>query len=77
MQRMVAEFSKMPGFASSTSLCQAVQEHSEVIAKFGRYPHRNAVLGRVNTSEEDAHLGAGAINWGQGSAKADAAAKTE
>jgi uncharacterized protein (DUF924 family) len=27
-----------------------------VIARFGRFPHRNPVLGRVSTAEEDAFL---------------------
>jgi len=27
-----------------------------VIARFGRFPHRNAVLGRVSTLQEEAFL---------------------
>ena len=27
-------------------------KHREIIAKFGRFPHRNAVLGRISTPEE-------------------------
>jgi uncharacterized protein (DUF924 family) len=30
--------------------------HREVIAQFGRFPHRNAILGRESTPEEQAHL---------------------
>jgi uncharacterized protein (DUF924 family) len=30
--------------------------HRDVIARFGRHPHRNAVLGRVSTSEEETYL---------------------
>ena len=30
--------------------------HREVIARFGRFPHRNAVLGRESTPEELAYL---------------------
>jgi uncharacterized protein (DUF924 family) len=30
--------------------------HRDVICRFGRFPHRNAVLGRVNTSAEEAYL---------------------
>ncbi len=30
--------------------------HKEIIDRFGRYPHRNAVLGRVSTAEEIAFL---------------------
>jgi uncharacterized protein (DUF924 family) len=33
--------------------------HSEVIAAFGRYPHRNAVLGRLSTPAEEAWCAAG------------------
>ncbi len=33
--------------------------HRDVIARFGRFPHRNAALGRANTDEEQAWLGAG------------------
>ncbi len=31
-------------------------EHRDVIAKFGRFPHRNAVVMRANTPEEEAYL---------------------
>ena len=33
------------------------QKHAEVIARFGRYPHRNDILGRASTPEEIAFLG--------------------
>lgn len=33
--------------------------HREVIARFGRFPHRNAILGRASTPEEAAYLAAG------------------
>lgn len=33
--------------------------HREVIRQFGRFPHRNAVLGRKTTLAEQAHLDAG------------------
>jgi uncharacterized protein (DUF924 family) len=32
------------------------QRHRDVIARFGRFPHRNAILGRPSTSEESAFL---------------------
>ena len=32
------------------------QQHQEVIARFGRFPHRNAILGRESTAEEKAYL---------------------
>lgn len=30
--------------------------HHEIVARFGRFPHRNAILGRVSTPEEIAFL---------------------
>jgi uncharacterized protein (DUF924 family) len=33
------------------------REHREIIERFGRYPHRNAVLNRQNTAEEAKFLG--------------------
>ena len=35
------------------------ERHREVIRRFGRFPHRNAALGRSNTPEEQAWLDAG------------------
>jgi uncharacterized protein (DUF924 family) len=32
------------------------RRHAEVIERFGRFPHRNAVLGRASTAEELAYL---------------------
>ena len=31
-------------------------EHRGIIARFGRFPYRNAVLGRASTAEEDDFL---------------------
>jgi uncharacterized protein (DUF924 family) len=33
--------------------------HADIIRRFGRFPHRNAVLGRTTTAEEQAFLDAG------------------
>jgi uncharacterized protein (DUF924 family) len=32
------------------------EAHTKVVRRFGRYPHRNAAKGRINTREEDAWL---------------------
>jgi uncharacterized protein (DUF924 family) len=32
------------------------KRHRDIIARFGRYPHRNAILGRESTAEEQAFL---------------------
>ncbi|MCD6069689.1 MAG: hypothetical protein K0S42_205, partial [Microvirga sp.] len=30
--------------------------HHDIVARFGRFPHRNAILGRETTPEEEAFL---------------------
>lgn len=41
------------------------QQHRDVIQRFGRFPHRNVVLGRESTAQELAHLNASHSRWGQ------------
>lgn len=36
--------------------------HADIIRRFGRFPHRNAALGRATTSEEQAFLDAGGFS---------------
>lgn len=38
------------------------QIHADIIRKFGRFPHRNAVLGRTTTPAEQAFLDAGGFS---------------
>jgi uncharacterized protein (DUF924 family) len=45
-------------------MLQYAQMHRTIITRFGRFPHRNGVLGRSNTSEEEAYLRGGAANFG-------------
>ena len=45
--------------AADKGAYRAGLEHLDIIARFGRFPHRNAVLGRVTTAEEQAFLDAG------------------
>ena len=42
-----------------------VHEHRDIIERFGRFPHRNAVLGRQSTPEEEAYLANDAPRFGQ------------
>jgi uncharacterized protein (DUF924 family) len=42
--------------ALGDSCVDYASRHRDVIAAFGRFPHRNAVLGRVNTPEEEIYL---------------------
>ncbi len=38
------------------------EEHIDIIKRFGRFPHRNAVLGRVSTPQEQSFLDAGGFS---------------
>jgi uncharacterized protein (DUF924 family) len=40
-------------------------QHQRIIQQFGRFPHRNAVLGRQSTPDEIAWLESSGLNWGQ------------
>ncbi len=42
------------------------QKHLDIIAQFGRFPHRNRVLGRTTTAEEETWLNTSAERFGQG-----------
>jgi uncharacterized protein (DUF924 family) len=39
------------------------KDHAEVIARFGRFPTRNAALGRESTPEEQAYLSQPGVGW--------------
>ena len=41
------------------------RQHLALIQRFGRFPHRNQVLGRVPTPEEEAYLREGGARFGQ------------
>jgi len=41
------------------------QLHYEIIERFGRFPHRNAALGRTPTPEETLWLEGGGVSFGQ------------
>ena len=45
---------------------QGWTRHRDIVARFGRFPHRNAVLGRASTPDEQAHMAAGGESFGQG-----------
>jgi uncharacterized protein (DUF924 family) len=40
-------------------LIRYAQEHADIIRRFGRFPHRNAILGRDTTPDEQAFLEGG------------------
>lgn len=49
----------------AVALCEALgnetyldfaRQHQDIIQRFGRFPHRNSILGRTSTPEEEAYL---------------------
>jgi uncharacterized protein (DUF924 family) len=38
---------------------QQAEHHRDIVRRFGRFPHRNAILGRQTTKEEDEYLANG------------------
>jgi len=44
------------------------RQHRDIIAQFGRFPHRNSVLGRRSTPEEARYLEQGGATFGQSAA---------
>jgi uncharacterized protein (DUF924 family) len=49
-------------FASSL---EAAEEHRAILARFGRFPHRNRILGRASTGEEAEYLAGRGRTFGQ------------
>ncbi len=45
--------------AGDADLLKWAEVHADIIRRFGRFPHRNTVLGRTTTSEEQAFLDGG------------------
>jgi len=48
------------------TIAQFAELHRDIIAQFGRFPHRNALLNRPNTPEEDEYLSTDSPDFGQG-----------
>ena len=57
----------VPGTLHETFLmaAQFAELHRDIVAEFGRFPHRNAVLGRPDSSAEAAYLGDDNPSFGQ------------
>lgn len=46
----------LTGALGDAELTRYAVAHRDVIARFGRFPHRNTILGRISTPEEQAYL---------------------
>lgn len=48
------------------TIAQFAELHHDIVEQFGRFPHRNQLLGRKNTPEEDEYLAGDVPDFGQG-----------
>ncbi len=55
-RRSLALFGSLAGDADSPGTIDYARRHYGIILRFGRFPHRNAILGRESTPEELAFL---------------------
>ena len=53
---LFAELAAVTGSAKVEDFGRYAVAHRDVIAQFGRFPHRNAILGRSSTDEELAYM---------------------
>jgi uncharacterized protein (DUF924 family) len=51
-ERSCALCKPLEGFPETPTVYRYAAAHRDIIARFGRFPHRNAALGRSNTPEE-------------------------
>lgn len=54
--RSVALFESLEAFEPTRGLTEWAEKHRVIIRRFGRFPHRNAALGRESTPAETAFL---------------------
>ena len=54
--RAVELMRTLEGFEATRGLTQWAEKHRAIIHRFGRFPHRNAALGRPSTPAEEAFL---------------------
>lgn len=62
---LAAEYQNGPTGPLLENTAKFAFEHREIVDRFGRFPHRNRVLGRESTDEEAEFLAAGGPSFGQ------------
>lgn len=62
----VHEAAAPPWRAFTGNNLQFARQHLDIVQRFGRFPHRNAVLGRASTPEEQQYLDSKPDTFGQG-----------
>lgn len=55
-EKCLALMQRLARFPETADLSRWAEAHLAIIRRFGRFPHRNAALGRASTPEEEAFL---------------------
>ena len=55
-QRSIALFARLAHDTGDPAPLEWAEKHAAIVRRFGRYPHRNSILGRASTPEEIAFL---------------------
>ena len=55
-ERAIELFAALEAFPETRGITETARRHAEIIRRFGRFPHRNAALGRAETAEEATFL---------------------
>lgn len=63
-RRAVELFGALPDDEAKTVGLDYAKQHADVIERFGRFPHRNEMLGRESTPEEAKWLAEGGVRFG-------------
>lgn len=66
-ERSVAVFEALAEEAGEAyaGFAEYARQHRDIVLRYGRFPHRNAILGREPTAEEAAYLEGGGATFGQ------------
>ncbi len=51
------------------TICQFAELHADIVERFGRFPHRNKLLNRDNSPQENEYLTGEIPNFGQGESR--------
>jgi uncharacterized protein (DUF924 family) len=55
-RKCIKLFQQLSHDPDSAKAIESAFRHKEIIARFGRFPHRNEILGRISTPEEEEFL---------------------
>jgi uncharacterized protein (DUF924 family) len=63
--KMLVDLSFPEARATYENFFEYAMRHFEIVEKFGRFPHRNLIVGRTSTPEEEEFMKKSKESWGQ------------